>query len=464
MRSAATNNCRTDNDETCRRWEIRNAPRKRTRGAAIAGIVAITASLLGGAVFAPPAHAASPTIVTLTFDDGNDNQFAAAATLKAAGLQGTFFVSSGYLGSPTYMTTAQVQALQADGHEIGGHTVTHPDLAGLGADEAKREVCNDRVNLTNLGLSIENFAYPFASSSPAAAAIVEDCGYNSARGLGDVLSVGPGYEGIPLAAELPPTDLYYTGAPDQVESHWTLDDLKRIVNQSAPDGGWVQITFHNIGRSGDSLSISKALYQQYVNWLRDRQADGSIQVKTVREVIGGTTQPVVPGPAPSPPITTGNLIQNPGLETAGTVPGTPRCWSQAGYGTNSPAFTTVSPGRTGNVAQRMTMTGYVDGDAKLLPTLDMGECAPVGTAGKTYTLRAWYQSTAPTQFELYYRTGAGTWNYWTASPFMEASSSWVQGSWTSPPLPAGATAVSYGLNLISNGVLTTDDYELVSAG
>lgn len=441
----------------------RSAPRRRTRAAAIGSVLAVTAGLFGAAVFAPPAAAAPPTIVSLTFDDGNDNQFAAAATLKAAGLRGTFFVSSGYLNSPTFMTTAQVKALQADGHEIGGHTVTHADLAGLGADEAKRQVCNDRVNLTNLGLSIANFAYPFASSTPAAATVVKNCGYNSARGLGDVRSVDPGYPGIPLSAALPPADLYYTAAPDQVESTWTLADLKRIVTQAAPVGGWIQITFHNIGRSGDPLSISPSVYQQYVTWLRDRKADGSIQVKTVREVIGGATKPVVPGPAPiPPPVTTGNLIKNPSLETAGPVPGTAKCWSQGGYGTNSPVFKQVSPGRTGKVAQQMTMTGYVDGDAKLLPTLDMGECAPPGKAGQTYTLKAWYKSTAATQFELYYRTGAGTWNYWTSSPFMGSSAAWVQGTWKSPPLPAGATAVSYGLNLVSNGVLTTDDYELIS--
>lgn len=441
---------------------MRSASGKRTRGTAIGGILAVTASLLGAIAFAPPAQAASPTIVTLTFDDGNDNQFAAAATLKAAGLRGTFFVASGYLNSPTYMTSAQVKSLQTDGHEIGGHTVTHPDLATLGTDEAKRQVCNDRVNLTNLGLNITNFAYPFASSSPAAATVVKNCGYNSARGLGDVLSVDPGYPGISLAETIPPSDPYYTAAPDQVESSWTLNDLKRVVTQAETSGGgWIQLTFHNIGRSGDPLSISNTLYQQYVNWLRDKKANGSIQVKTVREVIGGATKPVVSGPAATPPITTGNLIQNPGLETAGTVPGTAKCWSQGGYGTNTPTFKQVT-GRTGKVAQQMTMTGYVNGDAKLLPTLDMGECAPTGKAGQTYTLKAWYKSTAPTQFELYYRSGVGTWNYWTASPLMGSSASWVQGSWTSPPLPAGATAVSYGLNLISNGVLTTDDYELIA--
>ncbi|MCC3264826.1 polysaccharide deacetylase family protein [Arthrobacter gengyunqii] len=432
---------------------------KRNRWTSVGSVIALALSFLGATVFVAPAHAASPTIVTLTFDDGNDNQVAAAATLKAAGLRGTFFVTSGYLNSPSYMTTAQVQALQADGHEIGGHTVTHPDLAVTGADEAKRQVCNDRVNLTNAGLNIQNFAYPFASSTPAVETIVKNCGYNSARGLGDVRSVAPESAGMPVAATLPPADLYYTAALDQVESNWTLKDLQRVVNQAKTKGGWIQLTFHSIGRANDELSISTALYQQYVNWLRDQKAAGAIQVKTVREVIGGVTKPVVPGPVAPPPNTTDNLVQNPSLETAGATAGTAKCWSPGGYGTNTPVFKQVA-GRTGKVAQQLTMSGYKDGDAKLLPTLDMGECAPTGQAGQKYSLKAWYKSTAYTQFDLYYRTGAGSWNYWTSSPYLNASSSWTQGSWTSPPLPAGATAVSFGLNLFSNGVLTTDDYSL----
>jgi hypothetical protein len=76
-------------------------------------------------------------------------------------------------------------------------------------------------------------------------------------------------------------------------------------------------------------------------------------------------------------------------------------------------------------------------------------------------MTAWYTSTAPTQFELYYRTGLGTWHYWTSSPLVLAATAWTQTTWTSPAVPAGASAISMGLNLISTGTLVTDDYELL---
>lgn len=156
------------------------------------------------------------------------------------------------------------------------------------------------------------------------------------------------------------------------------------------------------------------------------------------------------------------MIQNPGLETL--VNTIPLCWAAGGYGTNTPAFAVVSPGHTGAYAEQLTLTGRSSGDAKLLPALDLGGCSPTGTPGHRYQLKAWFKSTAPTQFELYYRVGNGYWKYWTASPLVLAAANWTQITWTTPPLPAGASGISWGLNIQANGTITTDDYEMYDVG
>ena len=76
---------------------------------------------------------------------------------------------------------------------------------------------------------------------------------------------------------------------------------------------------------------------------------------------------------------------------------------------------------TGTNAVTISMSEYVDGTARLMPTFDLGECAPTVTAGKSYDLSAWYKSDVVTQFDLYYRTALGTWAYWTSSPWFAAS-------------------------------------------
>ncbi|MDY7542487.1 MULTISPECIES: polysaccharide deacetylase family protein [unclassified Cryobacterium] len=407
-----------------------------------------------------PASAAVPAVITLTFDDANADQLTAASILKANGLHGTFYTPSGYVNQPGYLTVAQMQGLVADGNEIGGHTVTHPDLATLPTDEATRQVCNDRVNLTNWGFRVTSFAYPFASLlTPATETIVKNCGYNSARGLGDI-QTRFGCTGCALSESIPPADPYLTQAPDEVDNTWSLTDLQNTVIQAETAGGWQQLTFHHIATGlTDPLTISPTLFTQFVQWLKTRPATTTI--KTVDQVIGGTVKAVVSGPAVAPKPVGSNLVSNPGFETL--TAGVPQCWQGASFGTNTPAFTTVSPGRTGNRAGRLTMTGYSNGDAKWLPTPDLGGCAPAATPGTAYALSAWYKSTAATQIEVYYRTGLGSWTYWTASPLFAASATYQKASWTTPALPAGASAITFGLNLLSNGTLTTDDYTAFDA-
>ncbi|MET3808960.1 polysaccharide deacetylase family protein [Arthrobacter sp. UYEF3] len=425
------------------------------------------AALFNSAILAQPASAAGPVIVSLTFDDSHVDQVAAAAYMNSKGLKGTFYVPSGFLNSDPkyYMTTDQAKALQTAGNEIAGHTVTHPDLTLADTGEQQRQICNDRNALIALGLRVTSFAYPFAASNSTIEPIVAACGYNSARGLGDIASKNPDSAVLPLAETIPPGDPFLTKAPDQVDNTWTLQNLKDLTLKAEPAGGWMQYTFHHIGVAGESLSIPTADFNALIDFLATEQAAGRVIVKTVDQVIGGAVKPsAANGPTPPAPITTGNLIRNPGFETAGSVAGSPpACWVPGAYGTNAYTTSTVTTAHSGTAASQLVMSSYTDGDAKMLPPLDTGQCAPTVTPGHRYTMSAWYTSTAQTQFELYYRIGQGAWHYWTSSPFALPSATYTQTSWTSPPVPAGATAMSMALTLSSTGTLVTDDYSLTEA-
>jgi len=121
-----------------------------------------------------------------------------------------------------------------------------------------------------------------------------------------------------------------------------------------------------------------------------------------------------------------------------------------------------SRGRSGRAA-RLDMTSYSDGDAKLVPTFDAGTCAPPVMPGSTYDLSAWYQATGQTKFEIYRRTKAGEWVYWASSPFFDARGTWTEAAFTTPPVPAGTTHVSFGLNVMGDGHLVTDDYSMLDS-
>ena len=412
------------------------------------------------AVLAPGVAAADPprTTISLTFDDGTADQLEAAASLQANGLTATYFVNSGFVDSPGFLTRDDLHALVADGNEIGGHTVNHPDLTMLAGDELRRQICNDRATLTGWGFTVTNFAYPCATATAATEAAAHGGGYTSARGLGDV-ETRFGCPGCPVAEDVPPETPYYTKALAEVDRTWTLADLQvPVTTAETSGGGWVQYTFHRVCDGCDELSISRSLFDEFAGWLATREASHGTVVRTVNQVLTGPARPVVPGPVAAPAGPGINGLKNPSLEAAG-----PACWSEAGYGINTPTFTTTTNAHSGAAAVQLTVTGHRSGDARLLPTMDLGECAPAVVPGRTYSLRTWYSSTRVVQFAVYYRTAVGSWVYWTAGPWFPASAAYTQAVWAPPEVPAGATALSFGLSLFGNGTLTVDDAALYDA-
>lgn len=398
------------------------------------------------------------TVVSLTFDDGFSGQARAAEILSASGFAGTFFLNSGLIDEAGSLTLRQAKTMAQNGHEIAGHTFSHPDIATLDVAEAEREICQDRVNLLSLGFEVTNFAYPFASGANGKS-LVQGCGYNSARGLGGTL--GPVCTDCPVAESFTPEDPFLLKAPSQVERDWTLEDLQAAVTAPGETGGWVMLTFHGMcPYECNWIDINEDLFQEFTAWLAERTATTDTVVRTVQNVLGGPKAPAVNGPQPEPAPPGRNGIQNADLEQwAGD---TPLCWAQAGYGSNQAEFGRAM-GVRGSAGYGVTMQRYTNGDAKLMPRQDLGTCAPAVSAGHRYSMRLLYSADVRSQFSVHYRDGSGAWHFWVASPYLDPSSQLVPAEWTSPPVPEGATALSFGLALTSEGYVVTDDYELYDA-
>ena len=422
--------------------------------------------------------ATNPTIVSITFDDGNADQAAAATVLNNSGLKGTFYITTGWIGAPGYLSRTDLSGLAAGGHEIGAHTVTHPDLIEIDPAEAKRQICNSRWTLDSWGFKPVSFAYPFADANATVASQAADCGFNTSRGLGDVKSP-TGCTTCVKAETLPPPDGQFLRAPDQVDASWTLNNLKQQVTQAANKGGWVILTFHHVcAVTGTAAcpadqSIKTSTFTSFVSWLKTYASNSTKNtvVRTIDQAVRqymGTSYPAYQAPTQiaSPPVVPDgvNAIQNPSLEATNPATGFPQCFQAGGWGTNTVAWSKTNDAHSGSVAEQLDVSGYQNGDAKLLPTLDFGACSPSVTPGKAYDLSVWAKSTAVTQFALYYRDAAGVWFYWTSSPWFAAASTYTQMTFRTPVVPAGATAITFGLALIANGSLTTDDYSMVSAG
>jgi peptidoglycan/xylan/chitin deacetylase (PgdA/CDA1 family) len=85
---------------------------------------------------------------------------------------------------PTHqkLTSDEVVCLAAGGLvEIGAHTVTHPQLATLPADEQRREIQQSRECLeTVLQRPVISFAFPHGSTTPETVSILQETGFSCA--------------------------------------------------------------------------------------------------------------------------------------------------------------------------------------------------------------------------------------------------------------------------------------------
>jgi peptidoglycan/xylan/chitin deacetylase (PgdA/CDA1 family) len=122
--------------------------------------------------------------VILSFDDGWENQYQYAfPLLRKYGFAGTFYVVSGYLDHPNFMTTDQLKTMIAGGMTIGSHSRSHPALPGLGGgSRLKDEIAGSKAWLEQqLGVPIDTFAYPYGAYTASVVAATKAAGYRTAR-------------------------------------------------------------------------------------------------------------------------------------------------------------------------------------------------------------------------------------------------------------------------------------------
>jgi peptidoglycan/xylan/chitin deacetylase (PgdA/CDA1 family) len=110
-------------------------------------------------------------LVGITFDDGYQDFYTNAfPILNRCGYSATVFLPTAYIGQSSRqfngagcLTWSQVRELRKAGIEFGSHTVTHPQLRNVSAEQIRVEVGRSKEDIQeNLGERVEAFAYPYA--------------------------------------------------------------------------------------------------------------------------------------------------------------------------------------------------------------------------------------------------------------------------------------------------------------
>jgi peptidoglycan/xylan/chitin deacetylase (PgdA/CDA1 family) len=128
--------------------------------------------------------------IVVSFDDGYASCFEEGLRLlEIFGCKAIQFLVSGRIGKTndwdktgeSLMDKSQIREWLAAGHQIGSHTVSHPDLTRLRVMEASEEIEASRKWLEDtFGVSVSHFSYPLGAFNDRIVAIVREAGYSRA--------------------------------------------------------------------------------------------------------------------------------------------------------------------------------------------------------------------------------------------------------------------------------------------
>lgn len=209
-------------------------------------------------------------MVSLTFDDSWLTQYTnALPILQTAGLKGTFYLTSRPIQQAWtgFMTGNQAKDIANKGHEIGGHTVTHADLATLNQTNINNEIKNSKTYLQTLtGQTVVSLAYPYGSYTNTVKTLTKNAGYTSGRGVEYTTH------------NVTSTDKYAMKS-QCIETTDSIASIKAKIDSAKANKEWYILCFHEVMNNGDQWSTTPARLQEIVNYIKS----SGIKVVTVKE-------------------------------------------------------------------------------------------------------------------------------------------------------------------------------------
>jgi peptidoglycan/xylan/chitin deacetylase (PgdA/CDA1 family) len=123
----------------------------------------------------------SRNAVCLTFDDGwLGNYHYGYAVLRQYGFKATFFVATGLIGTPSYMTWEHLEEMATSGMSVESHTKTHRPLGTMKDEETLLELSESKKEIEErLGTKVRHLSLPHGSKNRLTWHVARKCGYKS---------------------------------------------------------------------------------------------------------------------------------------------------------------------------------------------------------------------------------------------------------------------------------------------
>jgi peptidoglycan/xylan/chitin deacetylase (PgdA/CDA1 family) len=139
-----------------------------------------------------------PGTVCFTFDDAYLSTMRYAPKIfEELGVRASFYAVPGKVGGTSdwdgdlarpLAGWDLLSAAHASGHEIGNHSLTHLQMAGLKAVDQTNEVMDAHKAFLAKGIAPKSFCFPYGSLNESAVQVLADCGYPIGLALGKAIA------------------------------------------------------------------------------------------------------------------------------------------------------------------------------------------------------------------------------------------------------------------------------------
>jgi peptidoglycan/xylan/chitin deacetylase (PgdA/CDA1 family) len=213
--------------------------------------------------------AAAPTL-SVTFDDFPRSAWTnGRAVLERHGALATYYVAGGYCGARErgidYFDEADLAAVAAAGHEIGGHSFSHVHLPHRRSAEVEADCERNQKFLGRFtgGAAISSFAYPYGDVCVRTKRLAAER-FVTARGI----RPGVNYDPVELALLL--------AVPLERRS-WSASAWRKLVAQAADRRGWLILFTHDVCAEPSRHGCTPRMLDEAVRTARDH----GLQIATV---------------------------------------------------------------------------------------------------------------------------------------------------------------------------------------
>ncbi|MCF0178946.1 MAG: polysaccharide deacetylase family protein [Bacteroidales bacterium] len=204
----------------------------------------------------------SRSAISITFDDACPNQFSIAIPImNEYGVRGTFFPVVNWLGGDY----SNLKEVARQGHEVGSHTMTHPNLFELPEDSARSELNNSRMAIEeNIGDDYKclTIAYPYCVPPTNRDMIFDD--YLSARHCD---------ERIEDATPADYSQISSFGLGDKYKYSTAEGMQASIFEPARAKGGWAVLLIHEVENGPGYSPISSEEFRKVLQYLTDNASD-----------------------------------------------------------------------------------------------------------------------------------------------------------------------------------------------